>query len=90
MALPGRTSFSQVKAMEAGITVTPYRNSVEKITKQAKALGAEYLRQYSAKYLRLYEAEYLRLYRMSTALEVAHEKARQILENSLPPRPGAF
>jgi hypothetical protein len=64
------------------MTVAPYRNNVEKITKQAKALGAEYLR--------LYRAEYLRLYRMTTALEIAHEKARQYLENSLPPRPGAF
>jgi hypothetical protein len=72
------------------MTVTPYRNNVEKITKQAKALGAEYLRQYSAEYLRLYEAEYLRLYRMTTALEIAHEKARRYLEKGLPPRPGAF
>jgi hypothetical protein len=76
--------------MEAGMTVTPYRNNVEKITKQAKALGAEYLRQYSAEYLRLYEAEYLRMYGMIKALEIAHEKACQYLENSLPPRPGAF
>ena len=76
--------------MEAVMTVTPYRNNVEKIAKQAKALGAEYLRQYSAEYLRLYRAEYLRLYRITTALETAHEKALQCLENSLPPRPGAF
>jgi hypothetical protein len=76
--------------MEAVMTITPYRNNVERITKQAKALGAEYLRQYSAEYLRLYRAEYLRLYRMTTALETAHEKARQCLENSLPTRPGAF
>ena len=48
------------------------------------------LRQYSAEYLRLYRAEYLRLSRMTTALETAHEKALQCLENSLPPRPGAF
>jgi hypothetical protein len=76
--------------MEAAMTVTPYRNNVEKITKQAKALGAEYLRRYSAEYLGLYKAEYLRLYRMTTALEIAREKASQHLENSLPPRPGAF
>jgi hypothetical protein len=76
--------------MEAVMTITPYRNNAERITKQAKALGAEYLRQYSAEYLRLYRAEYLRLYRMTTALETAHEKARQCLENSLPTRPGAF
>jgi hypothetical protein len=84
--------------MEAVMTITPYRNNVERITKQAKALGAEYLRQYSAEYLRhcsaeylrLYRAEYLRLYRMTTALETAHEKARQCLENSLPTRSGAF
>ena len=76
--------------MEAVMTITPYRNNVERITKQAKALGAEYLRQYSAEYLRLYRAEYLRLYRMTTALETAHEKARQCQENSLPTRPGAF
>jgi hypothetical protein len=68
--------------MEAVMSLTPYRNNVEKITKQAKALGAEYLR--------LYESQYLRLYRMTTALEIAHEKARHHLENSLPPRPGAF
>ena len=85
-----RTSFSLVKAMEMVMTATPYRNNVEKIAKQAKALGAEYLRQYSAEYLRLYRAEYLRLYRMTTALEIAHEKARQYLDNNLPPRPGAF
>jgi hypothetical protein len=60
--------------MEADMTVTPYRNNVEKITKQAKAVGAEYLRQYSAEYLRLYEAEYLRMYGMIKALEIAHEK----------------
>jgi hypothetical protein len=76
--------------MEADMTVTPYRNNVEKITKQAKAVGAEYLRQYSAEYLRLYEAEYLRMYGVIKALEIAHEKACQHLENSLPPRPGAF
>ena len=64
------------------MSVTPYRNNVEKITKQAKALGAEYLRRY--------RAEYLRRDRMTTALEIAHEKARQSLENSLPLRPGAF
>ena len=57
------------------MTATPYRNNVEKIAKQAKALGAEYLRQYSAEYLRLYRVEYLRLSRMTTALETAHEKA---------------
>jgi hypothetical protein len=28
--------------------------------------------------------------RVTTALEIAHEKARQYLENSLPARPGAF
>jgi hypothetical protein len=72
------------------MSVTPYRNTVEKITKQAKALGEEYLRQYSAEYLRLYRAEYLRQYRVTSALEIAHEKARQYLQNSLPPRPGAF
>jgi hypothetical protein len=76
--------------MEAIMTITPYRNNVEKITKQAKALGVEYLRQYSAEYLRLYRAEYLRQYRMITALEIAHEKARHYLDTSLPPRPGAF
>ena len=64
------------------MTVTSYRNTVEKITKQAKALGTEYLR--------LYEAEHLRRDRMTIALEIAHEIARQSLENSLPLRPGAF
>ena len=38
---------------------------------------------------RQYRAEYLRRYRVTTALEIAHEKARQ-LQNSLPARPGAF
>ena len=58
------------------------RNNIEKITNQAKVLGAEYLRQY--------RAEYLRQERVDTALEIAHEKARQFLQNSLPARPGAF
>ena len=61
---------------------TLYRNDIEKITKQAKALGAEYLRQY--------RAEYVHQDRVTTALEIAHEKARQYLQNSLPARPGAF
>ena len=39
---------------------------------------------------RQYRAEYLRRYRVTTALEIAHEKARQYLQNSLPARPGAF
>ena len=64
------------------MSVTLYRNNIEKITKQAKALGAEYLRQY--------RAEYVRQDRVTTALEIAHEKARQYLQNSLPARPGAF
>jgi hypothetical protein len=62
--------------------MSEYRNSIEKITKQAKALGAEYLRQY--------RAEFLRQDRVDTALEIAHEKARQYLQNSLPTWPGAF
>jgi len=72
------------------MTVTPYRNNVEKIMEQAKELGAQYLHRYGAEYLRLYEAEYLRMHRMSRTLETAHEKARQCLQNSLPPRTGAF
>jgi hypothetical protein len=62
--------------------MSEYHNNVEKITKQAKALGVEFLRQY--------RAEFLRQDSVDTALEIAHEKARQYLENSLPVRPGAF
>jgi|PersoiStandDraft_1058852.scaffolds.fasta_scaffold59513_2 hypothetical protein len=54
--------------------VTLDRYNIEKITKQAKALEAEYLRQYRA----------------ATTLEIAHEKARRYLQNGLPARPGAF
>jgi hypothetical protein len=56
--------------------VTLDRNNIEKITKQAKALGME--------------AEYRRQYSVATALGIAHEKARQYLQNSLPAQPGAF
>jgi hypothetical protein len=56
--------------------VTLDRNNIEKITKQAKALAMK--------------AEYLRQYSVATTLEIAHEKARQYLQNSLPARPGAF
>jgi hypothetical protein len=55
-----------------------YRNNIEKITK----LGAEYLRQYRAEFSAASE--------VTETLEIAHEKARQYLENSLPARPGAF
>jgi hypothetical protein len=40
--------------------------------------------------VRRYRAKVLRQYRVTTALEIAHEKARQYLQNSLPARPGAF
>ena len=40
--------------------------------------------------VRRYRATFLRQYRVAAALEIAHEKARQYLENSLPARPGAF
>jgi hypothetical protein len=40
--------------------------------------------------VRRYRAKFLRLYRVAIALEIAHEKARQFLENSLLARPGAF
>jgi hypothetical protein len=64
------------------MSVTLDRNNIEKITKQAKALGAEFLRQY--------RAEFLRQDSVATALDIAHEKARQYLQYSLPARPGAF
>ena len=51
------------------MSVTLDRNNIEKITKQVKALGAEYLRQV--------QSGILRQYRVTTALEIAHEKARQ-------------
>jgi hypothetical protein len=58
------------------------RDKIENITKQVKALGTEFLRQCKTKFVRQD--------RVATALDIAHEKARQCFQNSLPSRPGAF
>jgi hypothetical protein len=66
------------------------RDKIENITKQVKALGVEFVRQYRTEFLRQCRTEFMRQDRVSTALDIAHEKARQYLQNSLPARPGAF
>jgi hypothetical protein len=66
------------------------RDNVEKITKQVKTLGLEFVRQYRAEFLRQCRAEFVRQDRVTTALDIAHENARQCLQNGLPARPGAF
>jgi hypothetical protein len=40
--------------------------------------------------VRRYKAKFLHQHSVAIALEIAHEKARQYLENSLLVRPGAF
>jgi hypothetical protein len=66
------------------------RDKFENITKQVKALGAEFVRQYRTEFLRQCRTEFMRQDRVTTALDIAHERARQSLQNSLPARPGAF
>jgi hypothetical protein len=66
------------------------RDKFENITKQVKALGAEFVRQYRTEFLRQCRTEFMRQDRVTTALDIAHERARQCLQNSLPARPGAF
>ena len=72
------------------MSVTLDRNNIERITKQAKALGAEFVRKYRAELLRQCRAEFVRQDTVTTALDIAHERARECLQNSLPARPGAF
>jgi hypothetical protein len=64
------------------MSLTLDRDNIEKITKQFKALGAAFVSQY--------RAEFLRQDRVTAALDIARERARECLQNSLPARPGAF
>jgi hypothetical protein len=66
------------------------RDKIENITKQVKALGTGFVHRCRTEFLRQCRSEFVRQDRVTTALDIAHEKARQCLQNSLPARPGAF
>jgi hypothetical protein len=53
-------------------------------------LDRENIEKTIAEFVRRCRTEFVRQEGVTTALDIAHERARECLQNSLPARPGAF